>query len=205
MRKLVAVFVLALVAGIVIAACGGKEEDTISSGGKLEHNTQQQIENNYGQSQPVPILTNSQVRENLIEIEEAIAEGVQTTSFFFNLGVATPIKSCPSIGVPIPATAELTNPEQIIKDNTGLNNGGGNVTLPQMDPDGIYKGSTEGTFVLCINAKGEAYVDYWEGNVDAEFAPAVWNKEKGEIEDTGAATWNFSAETASSGAAKAKK
>lgn len=194
------IIVLGLIAAastFVVAGCGHGHSGE-SSGQKAEHSTQQEIEDNYAKDEPVPALKNSQVRQNLIEIEEAVAEGVQTTSFFFNLGVEDPIKSCPSIGVPIPATAELTNPEQVISQSS-INSSGGNVTIPQMDPDGVYKGDTEGTFVLCINAKGEAYVDYWEGFVDAEFAPASWNRTNHEIEDTGSATWDFSEKTAPSG------
>lgn len=192
MKRSIAVLVLLSFAAFIIG-CGGSNE---SEGQSVEHSTQQQIENNYAKGQPVPALTNSQVRQNLIEIEEAIAEGVSTTSFFFNMGIQDPVKSCPSIGVPIPASSQLTNPEQIIQNGE---HGAGNQTIPQMDPTGIYTGETTGTYVLCIEAKGNPYVSYWEGFVMSEFAPAKWNEAKHEVELLGSSSWEFSKHTAFSG------
>jgi hypothetical protein len=192
MKKFIAIAIaLAVAAGM--SACGGS---SASEGQKAEHSIQSQIEDNYAKGQPVPALTNSQVRQNLIEIEEAIAEGVQTTSFFFNMGVTDPIKSCTSIGVPIAATAQLTNPDQIIKEGE---HGAGNQTIPQMDPTGIYTGETAGTYVLCISPSGEPYVSYWEGFVMSEFAGAKWNYTQHRIEIVGPASWEFSKHTAFSG------
>jgi hypothetical protein len=190
-RFTVALAGLAFIA-LLAAGCGSHGA---SQGLKDEHATQQTIEDNYAKDQPVPALTNSQVRQNLIEIEEAIAEGVATNSFFFNLGVTDPVKSCPSIGVPIPASAQLTNPDQIIQNGE---HGAGNQTIPQMDPAGIYTGDTSGTYVLCIEAKGKPYVSYFEGYVLSEFAPAKWNYDEHRVELLGSSTWEFSKHTATS-------
>ena len=46
-----------------------------------------------------------EMRATLTEVEAIQALGSQTTSFFFNQGVADPIFSCPSLGMPVPATA----------------------------------------------------------------------------------------------------
>ena len=189
-KRLIPVLAILVIAALAFAGCS---KNQASDGQKQEHETQQQIEDNYAKAQPVPALTNSQVRENLIEIEEAVAEGVSTTSFFYELGIPKPLHECPSIGVPIPITAQLTNPEQIINppgDASAAN-------LPQMDPTGIYTGDGEGTYVLCIDATGEAYVFYWEGHVGTVFAPAKY--ENGKIELLGKATWDFSEHTAPSG------
>lgn len=192
MKRLLIAFAGLTLLALLAAGCGSHGA---SEGLKDEHHIQQTIEDNYAKDQPVPALTNSQVRQNLIEIKEAIAEGVETTSFFFNLGGADPVKSCPSIGVPIPASAQLTNPEQIIQNGE---HGAGNETIPQMDPDGIYQGDTSGTYVLCIEAKGKPYVSYWEGYVLSEFAPAKWNYDEHRVELLGSSSWEFSKHTATS-------
>jgi len=176
---------------VALAGCTGNRE---SDGQKAEHKVQQQIEDNYAQAQPVPALTNSQVRQNLIEIKEAIAEGVETTSFFFNLGSQDPVKTCPSIGAPIPSAAQLTNPEQIVNPPGDISA----MQLPQMDPDGIYTGDSSGTYVLCIEAKGAPYVSYWEGSVLSEFAPAKWNYDQHTVELLGSSSWDFSKHTPTS-------
>ena len=190
--KIIAILILALAAHTFMVGCNGQGA---SEGQKAENKTQREIENNYAKGQPIPALTNSQTRENLIEIQEAIAEGVSTTSFFFNLGDQDPIDSCPSIGVPIPASTQLTNPEQIINppgDASAAN-------LPQMDPTGVYTGETTATYVLCVDAKAGPYVSYWEGFVKTEFAPATWNESKHQVELLGPSSWEFSEHTPPSG------
>lgn len=120
---------------------------------------------------PVPKFKYSQYRQNLVEIVTAQAESTPTTSFFFNQGVKDPVGSCPSIGFPIPTTAQLTNPEQI----GGGNSSAGYVTLPQVEPNGVFTGDSSGTYVICRDANGRAYGDYWEGNVRAVTGPAEWD------------------------------
>jgi hypothetical protein len=200
-RKILPIAIAALLAAVAFAGCFGSNESNngeghASEGLRHEDEAQKSIENEYAKAQPIPVLTNSQVRQNLIEIQEAIAEGVETTSFFFNLGQPDPVKSCPSIGVPIPASAQLTNPEQVIKE--GEHNDG-SLSIPQMDPDGIYVGETTGTFVLCIESKGKPYVSYWEGYVLSEFAPAKWNYDEHHVELIGSSSWEFSKHTPPSG------
>ena len=146
---------------VSVAACGGG-----NNANRLESKIQNQDSTALERVQPIPHYNYSQIRQNLIELETAQANGVQTTSFFFNQGVAAPVQSCPSIGAPIPTTDQLSNPDQVIKDNTGLNNGGGNVTIGQMDPNGVYSGQSSGTYVMCVAPVGKAYADYWEGLSD---------------------------------------
>lgn len=196
MKKAIAAVPIALIAVAAFAGCSTGSNPSGSDGLDSERKVQANIENEYSKAQPVPALTNSQVRQNLIEIQEAVAEGVDTTSFFFNLGAVDPVKTCPSIGVPIPSTAQLTNPEQVIEKGQ---HDDGSVTIPQMDPTGIYSGDSEGTYVLCIDARGNPYVSYFEGFVMTEFAPAKWNRETHETELLGSSSWEFSKSTPPSG------
>ena len=138
-------------------------------------------------AQPIPQYNWSQYRETLIQIENAQANTVQTTSFFFNQGVADPIQTCPSIGFGIASTTELTNPLQAV-DNSGGNGGYAMTTIGQVDPTGVYSGNSTGTYVVCVNSDGSNYFQYWEGFVDTVTGPAVWNQSTHSIQLTGPST-----------------
>jgi hypothetical protein len=136
-------------------------------------------------NQPVPIFDSSQQRADMIEAEAIMALGTATTSFFFPEGGvvngkidAPPIKVCPSEGEPIPNTSSLTNPEQ--------QTSGGDATVGQMDPDGVYTASASaGTFVLCDTSAGKQDLEYWEGPVETESGTAVWDASTGQVQDIG--------------------
>jgi hypothetical protein len=141
-------------------------------------------------NQPPPVITHSQIRATLGEIEKAQADGVQTTSFFMHIGVPDPINTCPSIGMPVPNTASLTNPQQTVWAS------GGGATVGQMDPNGIYvPESSSGTYVLCIGPDGKAIATYWEGDVLTAAGPAVWDKAGHTVKQTGAPSFAFTGGT----------
>lgn len=173
--------VLTLTAG----ACSGD-----SSGKQSETAQQDAISKTLINNQPLPAFNWSQKRQNLIEIETAQAQGVQTTSFFFNQGVQDPIMSCPSIGAPIPTTDQLSNPTKI--EHHG-ETGGGNITTNQMEPNGVYTGDSTGTYVMCVGGNGKTYAQYWEGFVSTVFANATWNKTTHEVEVKGDPSFKFTA------------
>lgn len=165
-RKLIAV----AVTGAALLALTGCQEGKPSSVSKDQAVTDGQLDR-YQKNQPVPGYDYSQYRQTLIDVLGAQVHGVATTTFFFNLGVAEPVKSCPSIGFPIPSTAQLTNPNQMVG-----NRDGGYTTLDQAEPNGTYTGESSGTYVVCVAAGGKRFVTYWEGNVLAEGGPAKWDK-----------------------------
>lgn len=174
---------------VLLSACGSKKA-TVQS---REFQAQDRIEANYEKTQPVPSFNYSQLRRNLTEIETAQAEGVQTTTFFFNLGERDPIQTCASIGAPIPTTDQITNPEQPLRDNSQpLNNGGGNLAVGQMEPTGVYGGASTGTYVMCIGGNGKPYADYWEGFVQTVFGSASWNYSNHTLQLTGPPSFGFS-------------
>jgi hypothetical protein len=120
----------------------------------------------------------SQLRQTLIEIEEAQAKATATTSFMFLAGAGAGstgplLASCPSIGFPIPSTYQLTAPEGKLQDH--------NLTVPQMEANGVYTGDSTGTYVLCVGGDGKPFVFYWEGYVATVTGPAHWDNVKGEI------------------------
>jgi hypothetical protein len=191
MRRLA--ILLAALAACVLFVSGCSSTSKPASGEKKESDAQHRVTESLVTNQPIPSGNYSQMRQTLIEVERAQIEGAQTTSFFFNQGVQDPVKSCPSIGTPIPNTASLTNPSQVTKvDLSGSGSANESQTIHQMDPNGIYvPDSSTGTYVLCVADSGKPYVSYWEGFVQTEYAPATWDKNAHEVKLTGAPTATF--------------
>lgn len=168
--------VLLAIAGLFLGACTAsgeaRREDQERSG---------EILLDMQNAHPVPKFERSQLRQNLVEIITAQAETTQTTTFFFNMGIENPINSCPSIGFPIPATMELTNPDQLA---------GNGAVVAQVEPTGVFSGDTTGTYAICIDAQGRAYAFYWEGFVSTVTGPAEWKD--GRIQLIGPPSFDFS-------------
>lgn len=172
----------ALAAGIAACTSGGAP-----AGQALENSQQNNDTLTYEQAQPIPHFQYSQYRATLTEVEAIEALGSQTTSFFFNQGVTDPIFSCPSLGMPVASTAQLSNPDQV--ENDGYPQGGAAVTIGQMDPNGIYApADSTGTNVLCLNSAGQPYIQYWEGFVDAVSGNATWDSVTHQVVVTGQPT-----------------
>lgn len=183
-----------LVIATTAGSCNG-HGNTSSKALTAEQKRQAQGTQQLEKNQPAPQFKYSQLRQNLIEVKDAEAKGVQTTTFFFQMGDTDPVYSCPSIGAPIDENDQLTNPNQIITQGN-LNSSGGNVVIDQMDPTGEYStgGGSGGTYTLCLGADGEGHAIYWEGQVMSVFAPAKWQHEAdgtGHIEITGPASYDF--------------
>lgn len=115
----------------------------------------------YSKAQTIPLFNYSQTRQSLIEINTALANGVTTWSVFTSY-TGVPLYSCPSIGFPIPADTQLTNPEQLVR----IKISDGNYiegTLPQAEPNGTYTSqNTNATYVLCVRNNGSVAAVYSE-------------------------------------------
>jgi hypothetical protein len=174
--------VLAAVTGVSAVACTHSPSVQQQEQAAQQADTQS-LEN----SQPIPHYNYSQIRQTAIDAETIAADGAQTTSFFFQMGARDPVYSCPSLGIPVPVTAQLSNPEQVVGVSGSI--GGGHDTLPQMDPDGIYAPpSSSGTYVICVGSGGQKYLMYWEGDVLTATSAATWNDQTHQIQVTGAPT-----------------
>jgi hypothetical protein len=179
--KIIAAAVILAIA--VMAGCTGNPPNAQ----QLEQQQQTQDTQSLVNNMPIPHFNYSQERAALIAAERISANGTQTTSFFFNQGVRDPIFICPSIGMAIPDSAQLSNPTQIAPITSRW--GGGATTLEQMDPFGVYTPSAStGTYVICVNAQGQEYLRRWEGFVDTITAPATWNSTTHTEQLTGAPT-----------------
>ena len=182
-KKIPAIAVAVAIAGLAIAGC------THSPNAQQREQAQQQADtSSLINNQPIPHYNFSQIRQTAIDAQDIAANGTATTSFFFNMGSRDPIMQCPSLGVPVPNTAQLSNPEQIAPISG--NWGGGATTLPQMDPYGVYAPSaSEGTYVICLTTAGKPYLNYWEGPVQTVTAPATWDYGSHTLKVTGAPTF----------------
>lgn len=179
MKKLIALLA-AVAAALTMTAC------TSNNANKRDAQVSRAILGQYEISQPVPQFKWSQIRQTAIDIETAQARSTQTTTFFFNLGVTDPVMSCPSIGFPVASTTQITNPQQSVGGPES-----GNVPISQIDPNGIYSGDSSGTYVLCVDGKGQTYGDYWEGYVYTTTGPAVWDVKAHTVKRTGPSSFQF--------------
>lgn len=179
-----AVVAVMAILGLTVAGCtNGKPQPT---GQQSEDAQQRADENAQAQTQPIPSIHWSQIKQTLIDSEVIAANSTQTTSFFFQMGNQDPIASCPSIGEPVAKDDQLSNPNQIVHDP--YPQGGAAVPIGQEDPDGIYHGQSSGTYVICVNNAGQKYLQYWEGDVMTVTANAEWNAATHSVKVTGAPT-----------------
>jgi hypothetical protein len=164
---------------LVLAGCGS----TFQGNNKANNTDRDTTRNGFEKlqaSQPTPIYDYSQLRQNLIEIQDAQANSTQTTSFFFLEGVGL-IGSCPSIGFPVASTTQLTNPESKYSKK--------DFVITQGEPTGVYTAESTGTYTICVDGDGQPYANYFEGYVQTVTGPAEFKD--GQIVLTGAPTGDF--------------
>ena len=157
-----------------------------SSNGNAATNAQQSRDDTqFAYVQPLPFFPFSQIRQTVIEAEAIDALGIASTTFDFVPGISHPVLVCPSIGVPVPATDELSNP--VVAQWNGYGNGGiAGVGVGQEEADGVFPGDTSGTNGLCVNSTGGQYLNYDEADDISVTAPAYWDQATGTIKITGA-------------------
>lgn len=171
MKRSQKIAITAATTGVLVLTSCTNHTGSVSSDQK---NTNAQL-SKYEKNQPIPQNDWSQYRQTLIDVEQAQVHGIETTTFFYNMGSNVPLKSCPSIGFPVPTTSQLTNPDQLVHYS------GNPATVGQAEPNGTYTGDSSGTYVVCIATGGQKYVTYWEGDVETEGGPAHYDKASGQV------------------------
>jgi hypothetical protein len=156
-----------------VAACNGG-----SNGSSLSNQQQSRDTTQMEYVEPLPYFPYSQMRQTLIEIEAIQALGIASTTFDFIPGIDHPVLACPSIGVPIPGTDELSNPA-VAQWRSGTEGNAG-VTVGQEDPTGVFAGETTGTGGLCLDSSANQYLNDDEGYDVALTAPAYWDTHAGD-------------------------
>jgi hypothetical protein len=130
--------------------------------------------------QPVPVIEWSQPRDNQIQIY-VMSQGARTTwSVVYPIGVNIPIFDCPSVGFPLPADTQLTNPLKVYGSNGGV--------IEQAEPNGLYTSkNTDATYVICILPDGTRYPYYTEGKVNTWPFPVTVDYTTGRVTPSGQA------------------
>lgn len=160
-------FLLILVLVLVLlTAC-------VSSGVVPPTSEQKQVEEQqkvYEGNQPIPAFDWSLERDVLVQLFMARNEALSTYTIVMD-SFGGVIYECPSIGYPVAANTKLTNPEKIVEDRGEY--GGGNLTIAQPEPNGLYNDNGWGTWVMCVLDDGTVYPFYTEQNAQTWPFPVV--------------------------------
>lgn len=175
-KKIASGAIIAAVAAVSLTACtnyaGNKGQGT-----EFKNNQSQQQQ--YEQAQPNPFFKFSEYRKITQQVETSEAQGLQGTAFFMSFQ-GYPVFTCNSLGQPVPATVQLTNPSQPYLQRVPGGSGGGfdysALEIGNMDPNGVYSPpNATGTHVECVNSQGQKELITWEGEVLSVMGPAVWD------------------------------
>ncbi len=121
-------------------------------------------------NQPIPTFDWSLERHLLIQLYGARQRATATFSFVQSEYTGKVLWSCPSLGFPLPYATQLTNSVQPIWDHDIHGTAGVTVALPE--PNGLYPpASAEGTWVMCVDAKGRITPRYEERRVTVTVTP----------------------------------
>ena len=150
-----------LLFALVTAAC----EDRQSANEREQENVNAQQEA-FLRAQPTPVFSWSLERALMIQLYQARNARVLTYSYVLNAYNGSILMSCESLGFPIPATMQLTNPETVVRTANGT------TTVAQAEPNGLYAPpSTSGTWVMCIAPGGGVEPRYVENHVITTVRP----------------------------------
>jgi hypothetical protein len=159
---------LLIVTGIATSSCGDRykpdseEKDRIAT---------ESIMKDYGQTQPIPKMNRSQVRESLIEIQKLEARATSTYSVERAMDGRV-LRLFPSIGYPIPGGTSLTNPLQ--PTCAGYSSGYACTSIGQAETTGVFIPSTsEGTRIIEVLPDGSKVAFYSESKISTYAYPVV--------------------------------
>jgi hypothetical protein len=118
----------------------------------------------YAVNQPIPTFKWSQDRDNLIQIYKMKNEARVTYAVARAFGTGEILWHCPSIGMPIPADTQLTNPLQRVYNHGAV--------IEQAEPNGTFTSkNTDGTYVLCVLPDGTITPQYTELKIEVFSRP----------------------------------
>ena len=146
---------------LAFAACGAdtgcrsSEDDD-----RVLVNDQQKL---YATTQPLPVFKWSQDRDNLIQVYRMKNEARSTFAVVRSQGTGEILWSCPSVGFPLPADTQLTNPLQVAYSAT---------VIEQAEPNGLFSSkNSDGTYVICASPDGTLSPQYTEEKVEVFTRP----------------------------------
>jgi hypothetical protein len=159
--------ILLLVLGVSTSSCG---KDYEPSAEQKDRTATEKIMKDYGQTQPIPKMNRSQVRESLIEIQKLEARATSTYSVERSMDGRV-LRLFPSIGYPIPGGTSLTNPLQPTCGYSG-NSGYACTAIGQAETTGVFIPATsEGTRIIEVTPDGSKVAFYSESKISTYAYP----------------------------------
>ena len=141
-------------------ACAADSCDTAN---RIEGEKVDQQQTRYLANQPPPAFDWSMERYIYAELYKQRNAAVHTYSYVINQFTGKIIRQCASIGFPISAATQLTNP-LTVRNSTAV--------VAQAEPNGLFTPSTSrGTWVMCLAEDGNIQPEYWEADVAATVRP----------------------------------
>jgi hypothetical protein len=149
-------------------SCGVKEYEP--SAEQKDRTATEKIMKDYGQTQPIPKMNRSQVRESLIEIQKL--EGRATSTYSVERAMdGRVLRLFPSIGYPIPGGTSLTNPLQPTCGYSG-SSGYACTAIGQAETTGVFIPATsEGTRIIEVTPDGSKVAFYSESKISTYAYP----------------------------------
>jgi hypothetical protein len=161
-KKIIGVGIVCI--GLMFSLTGCFSTDNTPTADQKQTQATNQAMDQANQQVGMPNITNFTERKQLKEIYELRDQSNlicyayvqnQMDGKFIYLG------ECQGYGLPY--DTEYTNPDQIVQD--GGEYGGGNVAIPQEDPNMLYQGDSNATWLIMIDAKtGKDNIMYAEPN-----------------------------------------
>jgi hypothetical protein len=176
---------LLIVAGVVTSSCG---KDYEASSEQKDRVATEKIMQDYGQTQPIPKMNRSQVRESLIEIQKL--EGRATSTYSVERAMdGRVLRLFPSIGYPIPGGTSLTNPLQPTCGSYGSASYAC-TSIAQAETTGVFIPSTsEGTRIIEVLPDGSKVAFYSESKIST-YAYPITQKDAYTVVPAGSAPAN---------------
>lgn len=145
------------IAAYTLILVGCIQQDGCHESDSKENNDVERQQTVYVKTQPVPFFDWSLERHLMVELYKARNQAIHTYSYSISQMTGQIIAYCPSLGFPIPATTQLTNPNKWVAQG---------ITLPQAEPNGLYSPPmTHATWVMCLSPDGKVEPAYWETDV----------------------------------------
>jgi hypothetical protein len=156
MKRFFAV-VLAVFAALTLAACDPINQPTAD---QVQHQQQEQLSAQSNAEVGMPAVVNFAQKKALKMIIE-LADKEQPT-YSYVKDVNGPFrKICDSIGYPIPAATQYTNPMQV--QDFGGSQRYAFEAIPQADPTGLFSpAAADATWVLCLNPDTHQVAPFYE-------------------------------------------
>jgi hypothetical protein len=157
--KTISKLLVLLVFMFAVTSCREPWKD--SSDGKQQLN-QESITSELVRKVGLPAIHNGYQMQTYKDVLEKLDQAnLATYTYLVSAMSGKPVFLSNSIGYGIPASTQYTSPSKIVFRTNERD-----MVMPQADPNGLFSGSTHGTYVQLVNPKdGKPYVAYIEPDI----------------------------------------